>query len=124
MIPLVRTVSGRLASAPALRVPALFACSLSRLGLAKWLGRGRRGIGVVFDVSMRGAKVMSGSRNPARRSSIGQSVTSQSGLADDGRESHGAGGSGAGLRFEFVDLSPVAGNAFAKVHLLATKPAA
>ncbi len=29
------------------------------LGLAKWLGRGGDGIGVVFDVSMRGAKVMS-----------------------------------------------------------------
>ena len=44
---------------PRLRVAAPFACSLSRRGLAKWLGRRADGIGVVFDVSMRGAKVMS-----------------------------------------------------------------
>ena len=44
---------------PRLRVSAPFVCSFSRLGLAKWLGRGGDGIGVVFDVSMRGAKVMS-----------------------------------------------------------------
>ena len=44
---------------PRLRVPAPFVCSLSRLGLAKWLSRGGDGFGVVFDVSMRGAKVMS-----------------------------------------------------------------
>jgi hypothetical protein len=44
---------------PRLRIPAPFACSLSRLGLTKWFSRERRGIGVVFDVSMKGAKVMS-----------------------------------------------------------------
>ncbi len=44
---------------PRLRVSAPFVCSLARLGLAKWLGRGSNGIGVVFDVSMKGAKVMS-----------------------------------------------------------------
>ncbi|MBX3235325.1 MAG: PilZ domain-containing protein [Nitrospiraceae bacterium] len=44
---------------PRLRISAPFACSLSRLGLTKWFSRERQGIGVVFDVSMKGAKVMS-----------------------------------------------------------------
>ncbi len=44
---------------PRLRIPAPFACSLSRLGLTRWFSRDRESIGVVFDVSMKGAKVMS-----------------------------------------------------------------
>ncbi len=44
---------------PRLRIPAPFVCSLSRLGVTKWFSRDRQGIGVVFDVSMKGAKVMS-----------------------------------------------------------------
>ena len=40
------------------RVPAPFACALSRRGLARWFSQDRDGLGVVFDVSIGGAKVM------------------------------------------------------------------
>ena len=44
---------------PRVRVPAPFACSFARIGLQRWLAAERAGLGVVLDVSLRGAKVMS-----------------------------------------------------------------
>jgi hypothetical protein len=44
---------------PRLRVSAPFACAFSLLGLNRWTAVDRNGLGVVLDVSLRGAKVMS-----------------------------------------------------------------
>lgn len=44
---------------PRVRIPAPFACSFQRRGLSKWISGSHEGLGVVFDVSIRGAKVMS-----------------------------------------------------------------
>src|SRR3712207_713100 len=40
------------------RVPAPFPCSFARVGLKKWLTTERQGMGVVFDLSRRGARLM------------------------------------------------------------------
>ena len=50
------------------RVPAPFACSFARIGVQRWLAAERAGFGVVLDVSLNGAKVMS----PASMNSGGQ----------------------------------------------------
>jgi PilZ domain len=44
---------------PRHRVSAPFACAFSLLGLKRWTAVNRNGLGVVLDVSLRGAKVMS-----------------------------------------------------------------
>lgn len=44
---------------PRHRVPAPFPCAFSLLGLRRWTAADRNGLGVVLDVSLRGAKVMS-----------------------------------------------------------------
>ena len=44
---------------PRIRVAVPFACAFSRLGLQRWLARDREGLGVVLDLSMSGARVMS-----------------------------------------------------------------
>ncbi len=44
---------------PRVRVPAPFVCSFSPFGLKSWRGGNRDGLGVVFDVSMTGARVVS-----------------------------------------------------------------
>lgn len=44
---------------PRVRVPAPFPCSFARVGLKKWLTPERKGLGVVYDVSEKGARVMS-----------------------------------------------------------------
>jgi hypothetical protein len=44
---------------PRLRVASPFACAFSLLGLKRWTAAERNGLGVVLDVSLRGAKVMS-----------------------------------------------------------------
>jgi PilZ domain len=50
---------------PRLRIPAPFACSFARIGLERWLAAERTGLGVVLDVSLNGARVMSpASMNP------------------------------------------------------------
>ena len=41
------------------QVPAPVACSFVRIGLQRWLAAERAGLGVVLDVSLNGAKVMS-----------------------------------------------------------------
>jgi len=43
---------------PRVRVSAPFPCSFARVGLKKWLAIERDGLGVVYDVSMNGARVM------------------------------------------------------------------
>lgn len=40
------------------RISAPFPCSLAPVGFKKWLTVGGRGLGVVYDVSSRGARVM------------------------------------------------------------------
>ena len=44
---------------PRYRVSAPFPCAFSLLGLKRWTAVDRNGLGVVLDVSLRGAKVMS-----------------------------------------------------------------
>lgn len=44
---------------PRLRLAPPFACAFSRLGLQRWLAQDREGLGVVFDLSLKGARVMS-----------------------------------------------------------------
>ena len=44
---------------PRHRVSAPFPCAFSLLGLKRWTAAERNGLGVVLDVSLRGAKVMS-----------------------------------------------------------------
>lgn len=41
------------------RVPVPFSCSFSRTGIARWFSRKARGVGVVYDVSLKGARVSS-----------------------------------------------------------------
>ena len=108
---------------PRLRVPAPFVCSLSRLGLAKWLSRGGNGIGVVFDVSMKGAKVMSeagiqrGDRLSIRLSLPNQAspmTVEEATVRWEKDQVYGV---------EFVDLSPVVEMRLRKFITISTKPA-
>ena len=107
---------------PRLRVSAPFVCSLSRLGLAKWLGRGREGIGVVFDVSMKGAKVMSeagiqrGDRLSVRLSLPNQAspMTVEEATVRWGKDQV--------YGIEFLGLSPVAEMRLRKFITISTKP--
>ena len=56
---------------PRLRVPTPFACSFARIGLQRWLAAERAGLGVVLDVSLNGARVMSPtSMNPGDQLAI------------------------------------------------------
>jgi hypothetical protein len=108
---------------PRVRVPAPFVCSLSRLGLAKWFGRGADGIGVVFDVSMKGAKVMSeagiqrGDRLAVSLSLPNQTspmTVEQATVRWENDHVYG---------LEFVDLSAVAEMRLRKFITISTKPA-
>ena len=47
---------------PRLRILAPFVCAFVRIGLTRWLSEDRNGIGVVLDVSLKGARVMSAVR--------------------------------------------------------------
>ena len=42
-----------------LRIPIPFVCSISRKGVSRWFAKDRIGLGVVYDVSMKGARVSS-----------------------------------------------------------------
>ena len=44
---------------PRFRVLAPFVCVFSRIGFTRWLSEDRDGLGVVLDVSLKGARVMS-----------------------------------------------------------------
>lgn len=48
----------RLRKHPRIRLSAPFPCSFARVGLKKWLAVERGGLGVVYDVSTNGARVM------------------------------------------------------------------
>ncbi|GMV49911.1 PilZ domain-containing protein [Nitrospirales bacterium NOB] len=107
---------------PRVRIPAPFVCSLSRLGLAKWLMRGGHDIGVVFDVSMKGAKVMSeAGMQRGDRLSVSLALPNQASpmLVEE-----------AAVRWEkdqvygleFVAISPVAEMRLKKFMALTTKP--
>jgi PilZ domain-containing protein len=52
-------MQGELRQHPRLRILAPFVCAFSRIGLTRWLSDDRAGLGVVLDVSLRGARVMS-----------------------------------------------------------------
>jgi hypothetical protein len=54
-----RQVGVELRRYPRYRVSAPFPCAFSLLGLKRWTAVDRNGLGVVLDVSLRGAKVMS-----------------------------------------------------------------
>ena len=41
------------------RVPVPFSCSFSRIGIARWFNGTAQGLGVVYDVSLKGARVSS-----------------------------------------------------------------
>ena len=53
-----RQVGVELRRYPRYRVSAPFPCAFSLLGLKRWTAVDRNGLGVVLDVSLRGAKVM------------------------------------------------------------------
>ena len=59
---------------PRVRIQAPFACSFARLGLQRWLAAERTGLGVVLDVSLKGAKVMSQAFHEPGRSAWDQSA--------------------------------------------------
>ena len=62
------------------RVLAPFACSFVRIGLQRWLAAERAGLGVVLDVSLNGAKVMSPvSMNPGDQLAISLRLPDQTG---------------------------------------------
>ncbi|MCC2641164.1 MAG: hypothetical protein K0S45_1577 [Nitrospira sp.] len=107
---------------PRLRIPAPFVCSLSRLGLAKWLGRGQEDIGVVFDVSMKGAKVMSEAGiQRGDRLSVSLSLPNQvSPMTVEEAAVRWEKDQVYGL--EFVDLSPVAEMRLRKFITITMKP--
>ena len=44
---------------PRLRVSVPFSCTFFRIGLARWRAEEKGGYGVVFDVSIKGARIMS-----------------------------------------------------------------
>lgn len=59
MEPTRQLMQAELRQYPRLRVPAPFVCVFSRIGLTRWLSEDRHGLGVVLDVSLKGARVMS-----------------------------------------------------------------
>ncbi len=44
---------------PRLRIPTPVACAFARMGLARWSAEQRAGYGVILDLSLQGARVMS-----------------------------------------------------------------
>ena len=63
---------------PRHRVSAPFPCAFSLLGLKRWTAADRNGLGVVLDVSLRGAKVMStAAMNPGDHLAISLRVPDQ-----------------------------------------------
>jgi PilZ domain-containing protein len=59
MTPTRESVQSELRRQTRLRILAPFVCAFSRIGLTRWLADDRAGLGVVLDVSLRGARVMS-----------------------------------------------------------------
>jgi hypothetical protein len=59
MRPTYESMQGEQRQHPRLRILAPFVCAFSRIGLTRWLSDDRTGLGVVLDVSLRGARVIS-----------------------------------------------------------------
>lgn len=57
-IPAQEKVRTELRRHPRVRVSAPFPCSFARVGLKKWLTAERSGFGVIYDVSEKGARMM------------------------------------------------------------------
>ena len=93
---------------PRLRIPAPFACSFQRRGLTKWIRGNHEGIGVVFDVSIKGAKVMSETGiEPGERMSVSLCLPNQiSPMTVE--EAAVRWGRDQTYGLEFLNLSPVA----------------
>lgn len=93
---------------PRLRIPAPFACSFLRRGLTKWISGSHEGLGVVFDVSMKGAKVMSETGiEPGEHMSVSFCLPNQiSPMTIEDAAVRWGKDQTYGL--EFLDLSPVA----------------
>jgi hypothetical protein len=118
------TTTGRKESRQAVRrrVPAPFPCSFARLGLKKWLTTERQGLGVVYDLSEKGARVMTEA-----------AITPGDQLAIDLRVPHQASamfvelatvrwGRDQTFGVEFETLSPVAGMRLKKYLTRLSKP--
>ena len=108
---------------PRLRVLAPFPCSFARVGLKKWLAVERGGLGVVYDVSTKGARVMTEAAiTPGDQIAISLRLPNQvSSMFVElatvrwGKEqTYGV---------EFEDLSPVAGMRLQKFLNRQSKPA-
>jgi len=56
--PRLSSIVPQLRKYPRLRLSTPFPCSFARVGLDKWPAREQDGLGVVYDVSTRGARVM------------------------------------------------------------------
>jgi hypothetical protein len=93
---------------PRLRIPAPFACSFQRRGLTKWIRGNHEGLGVVFDVSIKGAKVMSETGiEPGERMSVRLCLPNQiSPMTVE--EAAVRWGRDQTYGLEFLNLSPVA----------------
>ncbi len=93
---------------PRLRIPAPFACSFQRRGLTKWIRGNHEGLGVVFDVSIKGAKVVSETGiEPGERMSVSLCLPNQiSPMTVE--EAAVRWGRDQTYGLEFLNLSPVA----------------
>lgn len=93
---------------PRLRISAPFACSFLRRGLGKWLLGHHAGLGVVFDVSVKGARVMSESGiKPGEHMAVSLCLPNQiSPMSVEDAAVRWRRDQTFGL--EFLDLSPIA----------------
>jgi c-di-GMP-binding flagellar brake protein YcgR len=93
---------------PRVRIAAPFACSFQRRGFTKWISGSQEGLGVVFDVSLGGAKVMSETGiEPGERMSMSLCLPNQvTPMAVE--EAAVRWGKDQTYGLEFLDLSPVA----------------
>ena len=93
---------------PRLRIPAPFACSFLRRGLTKWISGSHEGLGVVFDVSIKGAKVMSETGiKPGEHMSVSFCLPNQISPMTV-KDAAVRWGKDQTFGLEFLDLSPVA----------------
>ena len=93
---------------PRLRIPAPFACSFLRRGLTKWISGSHEGLGVVFDVSIKGAKVVSETGiEPGEHMSVSFCLPNQISPMTV-KDAAVRWGKDQTYGLEFLDLSPVA----------------
>jgi c-di-GMP-binding flagellar brake protein YcgR len=93
---------------PRVRISAPFACSFQRRGLVKWISGSHEALGVVFDVSMGGAKVMSEAGiKPGEHMAVSLCLPNQSSPMTV-EEAAVRWGKNQTYGIEFLNLSPVA----------------